>query len=139
MDRFSQACKDIGLTINPKKTNVLAQNTQAPPIITIDYELDAVHHFTYLDSTITNNLSLATEIDKKIGKAASMLARLTTRVWINPKLTVKYTYAKQERRLNTFHLRSIRRILSISWKDRVSNAEVLAPAALPSMYTQATI
>ena len=43
------------------------------------------------------------------------------------------TYARQERRLNTFHLRSIRRILDIPWK--VSNAEVLSRAGLPSMYT----
>ena len=45
------------------------------------------------------------------------------------------TYARQERRLNTFHLRSIRRILGISWQDKVSNVEVLSCASLPSMYT----
>ena len=118
MDRFSQTCKDIGLTISLKKTSVLTQNTKAPPVITIDeYELDPVHQFTYLGSTITANLSMDTANDKMIGKAA------TTRVWINPKLTVKTkkavynacvtsallcdseiwtTYARQERRLNTF-------------------------------------
>ena len=87
MDRFSQACKDFGLTISLKKTNVLGQGTESPPIITIDeYELDAVHQFTYLGSTITDNLSLDAELDKRIGEAATTLARLTTRVWINPKL-----------------------------------------------------
>ena len=157
MDRFSRACNDFGLTISLKKTNVLGQDTAAPPIITIDdYELDVVRQFTYLGSTITDNLSLDTEIDKRIGKAATTLARLTTRVWTNPKLTVKTkmavynacvistllygsetwtTYARQERRLNTFHLRSIRRILGISWQDRVPNTEVLSSAHLPSMYT----
>ena len=90
MDRFSQACKDFGLTISLKKTNVLGQGTESPPIITIDeYELDAVHQFTYLGSTITDNLSLDAELDKRIGKAATTLSRLTTRVWINPKLTTK--------------------------------------------------
>ena len=50
-------------------------------IITIDeYELDVVEQFTYLGSTITDNLSLDTEIDKRIGKAATTLARLTSRV-----------------------------------------------------------
>ena len=90
MDRFSQACKDFGLTISLKKTNVLGQSTETPLSITIDdYELDAVHQFTYLGSTITDNLSLDAEIDKRIGKAARTHARLTTRVWTNPKLTVK--------------------------------------------------
>ena len=129
MDRFSQACKDFGLTISLKKTNVLGQDTPAPPVISIDdYELDVVHQFTYLGSTITDNLSLDAEIDKRIGKAATTLSRLTPRVWTNPKLTVKTkmavynacvlstllygreiwtTYARHEKRLNSFHLRSL--------------------------------
>ena len=45
------------------------------------------------------------------------------------------TYAGQERRLNTFHLRSIRRILGICWQDKVTNADVLSRAGLPTMYT----
>ena len=157
MDCFSQACEDFGLTISLKKTNVLEQDTEAPPVITIDdYDLDAVCQFTYLGSTITDNLSLDAEINKRIGKAASTLARLTPRVWTNPKLSVKTkmavfnacvistllygihtwtTYAGQERRLNTFHLRSIRRILRICWQDKVTNADVLSRAGLPTMYT----
>ena len=62
----------------------------ALPAITIDdYELDVVEQFTYLGSDYIDNLSLDTEIDKRIGKAATTLARLTSRVWTNPKLTVK--------------------------------------------------
>ena len=77
MDCFSQACKDFGLTISLKKTNVLGKDREAPPVITIDnYELDAACQFTYLGS-------------KRIGKAASTLARLTARVWRSPKLSVK--------------------------------------------------
>ena len=157
MDCFSQACKDFGLTISLKKTNVLGQDTEALPVITIDnYELDAVCQFTYLGSTINDNLSLDAEIDKRIGKAASTLARLTARVWTSPKLSVKTkmavynacvistllygsetwtTYAGQERRLNSFHLGTIRRILGISWQDKVTNADVLSRAGLPTMYT----
>ena len=157
MDRFSQVCKHFGLTISLKMTNILGQDTVELPAITIDdYELDVVKLFTYLGSTITDNLSLDTEIDKRIGKAATTLAHLTSPVWTNPKLTVMTkmvvcnacvvstlmygsemwtTYARQEKRLNSFHLRSIRRILGISWQDRVSNTEVLSSANLPSMFT----
>ena len=35
------------------------------------------------------------------------------------------TYAKQERRLNSFHQRCLRKILRIRWSDKVSNEEVL--------------
>ena len=45
------------------------------------------------------------------------------------------TYAGQERRLNSFHLRSIHRILGISWQDKVTNTDVLSRAGLPSIYT----
>ncbi|CAH1266854.1 Hypp3594 [Branchiostoma lanceolatum] len=48
-----------------------------------------LNHFTYLGSTTSSNLSLDKEIDKRIGKSATTLARLTTRVWENPKLSVK--------------------------------------------------
>ncbi|KAL8604133.1 hypothetical protein ACOMHN_047345 [Nucella lapillus] len=64
MDRFSQACKDFGLTTSLKKTNVLGQDVDTPPVITIDnYQLDVVHQFTYLGSTISDNLSLDVEIN----------------------------------------------------------------------------
>ena len=43
-------------------------------------------------------------------------------------------YAGQERRLNTFHLRSIRRILGIFWRDKVTNTDVFSRAGLPTMY-----
>ena len=74
MDRFSQACKDFGLTISLKKTSVLGQDVDTSPVNTIDnYELDVVHQLTYLGSTISNNLSLNAEINQCIGKAATML------------------------------------------------------------------
>ena len=45
------------------------------------------------------------------------------------------TYAIQEKRLNSFLLRCIHRILGISWQDRVSSTEALSRANLPSMFT----
>ena len=48
MDRFSNACRDFGLTISLKKTNVLGQDVDTPPVITINnYQLEAVHEFTW--------------------------------------------------------------------------------------------
>ena len=157
MNRFSQACKDFGLTISLKKTNILGQNTPSTPAITVDdYELEVVHQFTYLGSSITDNLSLDTELDKRIGKASTTLARLTKRVWANRDLSIRTkmavynaciistllygsetwtTHARQEKRLNSFHLRCLRRILDISWQDKVTNIEVLSRAGLPTMYT----
>jgi len=157
MDRFSHACHDFGLTISLKKANVLGQDVDTPPVIIIEnYQLEVVHEFTSLGSTITAILSLDAELNKRIGKAATTLGILATRVWENSKLTTKTkmgvynacvvsallygneawtTYSKQERKLNSFQLRSLRRILGISWRDKVPNTEVLARAGLPTMYT----
>ena len=84
------------------------------------------------------------------------MAKLSDRVWENKKLTTQTkvgvyracivstllygrqfwaTYAGQEKRLNNFHMRFLRRILSIKWTDKVSNNEVLERAEIPSMFT----
>ena len=157
MDCFSQACEDFRLTISLKKTNIMSQDTESLPAITINnYQLDVVKEFTYLGSTMTDNLSMDSEISRRIGRATSTLARLSKRVWDNAKLTLntKMTvyracvlsvllygseswtlYSRQERRLNTFHMRSLRRILGIKWSDRITNNEVFRRAATPSIYT----
>ena len=66
MDQFSRACKDFGLTISIKKTQVMTQGVVLPPSITVDeQQLERVDEFTYLGSTITSNLSLDTELNKR--------------------------------------------------------------------------
>ena len=90
MKKFSDACDNFGLTISLKKTEILTQETETPPAIKIgDHQLSVVEQFTYLGSTITGNLSLDKELDKRIGKATSTMARLTTKVWSNADLTLK--------------------------------------------------
>ena len=89
MDRFTQACQYFSLTISLSKTKTMGKGTETPPSITINnYTLEAVSTFTYLGSTITDNLSLDTELSSRIGKAASTFGKLTERVWDNGKLSV---------------------------------------------------
>ena len=156
MDRFSKAAGDFGLTISLNKTNVMVQEAGPPNITIKDYKLGVVEHFTYLGSNITNNLSLDLELDQRIGKASTTLARLSQRVWNNKKLTINTKvavyracvlstllyasktwtlYSKQEKRLSAFHMRCLRRILGVTWQDRVSNNEVLQQAKMVSMTT----
>ena len=160
INRFAHACSQFGLTISIKKTNILGQDVSSAPSISIgDCTLDVVEDFTYLGSNISSNLSLDTELNMRIGKASTAMARLTKRVWENTMLTIKTKtqvyqacvlstllygseswtlYTRQERRLNTFHLRCLRRILGISWQDHIPNSEVLARAGSLSMYALLT-
>ena len=157
LNQFSDACEAFRLTISLKKTKVMCQANVATPAVTIkDYTLEAVTQFTYLSSTTSNNNCLEVEIGRRIGKAATNMVKLSARVWENKKLTTQTkvavyhacivstllfgseswtTYASQEKPLNIFHIKCLRRILSISWTDKVSNNEVLARANIPSMFT----
>ena len=117
--------------------------------------LEVADHFTYLSSIISSNLSLDSEIDERIAKAASVMARLSKRVWSNNQLTSNTnlqvyqgyvlstllygseswtTYKRQENRLKSFHLRCLYRILGITWQDKVTNTAVLGRAGSHSIH-----
>ena len=52
-----------------------------PPVIIIDNtQLKVVDTFTYLESTVSNTLSLDTEISSRIAEAAGVMAKLNKRV-----------------------------------------------------------
>ncbi|KAI0236502.1 hypothetical protein LSAT2_012947 [Lamellibrachia satsuma] len=157
VNRFEHACREFGLTISLKKTNVIARDSSQVPIVEInDYTLEVVEDFTYLGSSISNNLSLDTDINRRIGKAACTMAKVTKRVWENKMFTENNkmriyqacvlstllygseswtTYMCQERRLNTFHMRCLKRILGITWQDRISYSDILDRARIRSMYS----
>ena len=44
-------------------------------------------------------------------------------------------HARQEKQLNTFHMRGIQRILNITWQGNVPNYTVLKRAEIPNLYT----
>ena len=81
---LSDACTHFGLTISLANTQVMGQDIKEIPSLFIqNYKLEVVHASVYLVSTITDNLSIDSELNKRIGKAA----RLTKRVWSNNRLS----------------------------------------------------
>ena len=129
---------------------------EIPSLFIHNYKQEVIHEFVYLGSTITDNLSIDSELNKRIGKAAMKLSRLTKRVWSNNTLS-DYTkvnvykacvistwlygseswtmHTDQEKRLNVFHMRCFRRILAITWQDKVTNKVVLEKTEIPSLCT----
>ena len=68
INKFASAYENFDLTISLKKTNVSAQDvSQAPEIKIGNHTLDVVDEFTYLSSTISIDLSLDSEISRRIG------------------------------------------------------------------------
>ena len=108
----------------------MAQDAEIPPSIYIDgSNLSVVDNFKYLGSTISSNLSLDVEINAHFGKATTVMTKLNKRVWQNINLTMNTRlkvyqacvtnillygsetwtpYARQEAKLNSFHLRFFR-------------------------------
>ena len=156
ISQFSHTCKEFGLTISIGKTKVMGQDVPSRPSITSDNQmLEAADQFTYLGLIISSNLSLDSEIDKRIAKAASVMARLSKRVWSNNQLTSSTklqvyqtcvlstllyggeswtTYARQDNRLARFHLRCLHCILGITWQDKVTNTAVLGRVGFHSIH-----
>ena len=121
-----------------------------------EHTFDSVEDFTYLGPNIWSNLKQDTELSSRIGKFSSAMALLSKKVWDNSKLTIKTKtmvyqagvlstqlccsecwtlYSRQERRLNTIHLRCLRKILDISWQDHTPNKEVLVRAGTTRMFS----
>ena len=102
-----------------------------------------------------SNASLDTEIKSRINKASGTFARSTARVLDNQKLRIctkanlycscvcstllygseTWTLSSvQEKKINTFHLRRLRRILRTAWQHNFTNEEVLRRTNLTSIY-----
>ena len=82
VNRFSDAAKNFSLTISLKKTEVLYQPSPrvaySPPHIRIDgTKLNAVEHFTYLGSIISNDATVSKDLDNRLSKASSSFGILS--------------------------------------------------------------
>ena len=144
------------LTISNKKTEVVGQGTNSSPEIRLGGEtLKTVEKLINLGSTITSILSLDEEITSRIGKATAVFTRLVERVWKNKRLRTKpqilihqtcvlstrlyesekwTLHAVQERRLNGFYMKYLRKILQIHWQDRIPDTGELKRAVIQSLY-----
>ena len=60
LDHFSEACRHFGLA----KTQVIVQDIKEMLSLFIhNYKLEVIHEFVYLGSTITDNLSIDSELN----------------------------------------------------------------------------
>ena len=160
-DIFSAACTNFGLTISTKKTEVMHQpapgKQYVEPNININGQrLNVVDRFTYLGSTLSRNVVIDDEINIRLAKASAAFGRLSKTVWDKRGITTPTkikvykaivittllygcetwtVYARHTKKLNHFHTTRLRKLLGISWQERVPDTEVLTRAGLPSIQT----
>ena len=163
--QFEQAATMFGLTINTKKTVTLYQpppgQTSIDPHVEIyGTPLKAVKNFTYLGSTVAPDNTIDVEINKRIQAASGAFGGLWKRVWSQHGISVStkckvykaivlptllysaetYTlYRRHFGKLSKVHLRHLRQILQISWKDpAIPNVEVLRRTNMSNIETTLT-
>ena len=151
-DTFSAACKAFGLTISTKKTELVFQpppnysGATKPQLQIEGTSINLTEEFTYLGSKITNKATLNAEVITRISRASSRFGRLRSRLWNKHDIslptkimvykavvipTLLYgsetwtPYRELIKKMDSFHLRSLRQICRIKWTDKVPNYTVL--------------
>ena len=147
-DQMSHVANKLGLRMSNKKTKVmsLCQTEESQSQINIGMEaVEDVDSFVYLGSTLAVNGGTDDDVRRRIGKAAAVFRRLAS-IWRSSKISEKIKlrlyksivlptalYACEtwritlaiSKRLNAFHQRCLRRVLKVTYLDRITNHEVL--------------
>jgi len=106
---------------------------------------DNVERFTNLGSVMAEDGGAESDVNCRIGKTASVFQRLrpiwtscvvstATKIWLyNSIVVLVASYASEmwkmtariEHKLNVFHQRCLRKILKVTYKDHITNEEIL--------------
>ena len=138
----------VGLRISGKKTNTMQFGDEQPSSsaqITISGEpVDKVNKFTYLGSVFTEDGDVEADIKTRLGKASAVFRRLLS-IWnsgtITRRLKIKLLdtivlptalygsetwkmTVKMSKRIDAFHQRCLRKILKVTYRDRITNEEI---------------
>ena len=147
LDKLSDTCKNYGMAINVKKTKVMvvSKRGKIKCQVTLDNKtLEQVSRYKYLGSWISDDAKCVEEIRTRIAlaKEAFWKNKELLRGNIRPRTKLKilncyifsvlnygcecWTWNKATlKKIDAFEQWCYRRILKISWKDKVKNDEVL--------------
>jgi hypothetical protein len=151
IDRLSHTCKEYGMDVNVKKTKVMVMNKlKTPTKLQRDASLEnvpleQVTTFKYLGSWITEDVRCEEDIKARVGMAKAAFWQNKEVMRRNIRLSTKkkilncyvfsilnygcecWTWNKMMRKkVNAFEMWCYRRMLKISWKDKITNKLVLS-------------
>ena len=157
MDRLDMFARQVGLHISAEKTKVMRTASFEPvPILLQGNPLEVVEHFCYLGSVITMDGDSGKELRSRIAKAEGTFSMLSKCLWRSPrirlrtKLRVYYAAIRpvlmygcetwpvkvaDASRLQSFEFRCWRRILGVSYLERISNQDIIERIHPPSLCT----
>ena len=146
VERLDKTSTAFGMQINAEKTKLMTNNTNgfSTDIRVNGEKLDCINRFKYLGAIIADEGSKP-EILARIAQATAALAKLKT-IWndrniaLNSKIRLMrclvmsiFLYACEswtltadtERRIQAMDMRCLRKLLGITYRDHISNEEVL--------------
>nr|VZI37565.1 unnamed protein product [Spirometra erinaceieuropaei] len=141
MNLFSVACENFGPIINTQKTVIIHQpppNTVPPPNVSPQIsvngsQLQVVANFPYLDSTLSRSTKIDADIARRISKASQAFGRLQSTVLNSHGLQLS-TKLKMYKAVILPTLLCLRRILRLSWQDRILDTDVLERTGILRIY-----
>ncbi len=144
-DRLNNFARQVGLSINTSKTQVMCVNSvPTTPILVNDEPLEFVEDFTYLGSLISKDSGASKDIKTRLGKAQSAFCQLWP-IWRSKQYSLKMKmllynsnvksvllYGSESwravktdmRRMEVFHNGCLQRICQIFWPNKISNNEL---------------
>jgi endonuclease/exonuclease/phosphatase family metal-dependent hydrolase len=149
MDKANEEGQKRNMKINIKKTKVMVitKKTETPKVkITVDgKELEQVDNYIYLGHMITTDGKCDSEISRRIEMARSAFHSLThvltaRKISLENKLKLTKCFVwsvllygmeawsinkSMEKKLEAFEMWCYRRMLRISWKDKIKNEDVI--------------
>ena len=146
INNINNCCKKLGMSLNAKKTKVMVtskKDTREQLEITVNARLEQLKQYTYLGSLITHDGRCIQEVKKRIAQAKGAFWKTgeLLRGNMNIKLKLRlikcyvfsvlayavetWTYSIEiKRRIRAFEMWTYRRMLKISWTERVTNETV---------------
>ena len=147
VNALNEKCLEYGMSLNAKKTKVMVIDKKENIECKIKVEgkdLEQVHEYKYLGSWITDDGRCEEEVRRRIGKAKSDFWKFKEFLRSNINLNLKkrllktyifsvvgyaseaWTFSKKiTDKLHAFEMWCYRRLLKISWTEKVTNIEVL--------------
>ena len=150
LDRLNKTCKEYGMEINVKKTKLMIMNEKEKlkgrqqSVMLNGVPLERVARFKYLGSWITEDARCEEDIRARVGMAKAAFwqnkeimrrnIRFSTRLrLLNCYVFSVLNYGCESwtwnvamcRKVDAFEMWCYRRMLKISWMDKVTNVEVL--------------
>lgn len=145
VDRVAAAGEEYNLAINVAKTKIMALNGETINIQINGANVEQVQKFPYLGSVITDNTTCEEDFKHRLALGSAIMSKLKP-LWQSHALTLKakirlckalvwpvVSYGcegwilrkEEEKRLEAFEMKMLRKILGVSWQEHRTNESIL--------------